>query len=87
MLGKVLRLIAAAGVADSAELARRMGVSYMLMQGMLETLAGEGYLKPVAARPSAACSHCPMRRGCLIDGKTRLWALSGKGKRVLARQA
>jgi hypothetical protein len=85
VLVKLLRQIAAEGSADSAALARRLGVSYALMQSMLDTLSRQGYLKRVATTPSTACAHCPMRRDCLSAGKARLWTLSEKGARVLAR--
>ena len=86
MLQKLLHLIADAGTADSLVLARRLGVAPALMQGMLETLSREGYLKRIAAAPPAVCAQCPLRRDCLSAGKVRLWTLSEKGERVLARQ-
>jgi hypothetical protein len=85
VLVKLLRLIASEGRADSAELAGRLGVAPALMQSMLDTLARQGYLKPVVITPAAACAHCPMRGGCLSGAKARLWTLSEKGKRALEK--
>jgi predicted ArsR family transcriptional regulator len=86
VLLSLLRLVAETGSADSAELARRLGVTPALMQGMLDTLAREGYLKRVVADTSAACAQCPLHRECLSGGKARLWSLSEKGTRALARE-
>ncbi len=86
VLLRLLRLIAEAGSADSAELAHRLGVTPALMQDMLDTLSRQGYLKRVVTDTSAACAQCPMRRDCLSAGKARLWTLSEKGARVLARE-
>jgi hypothetical protein len=81
----LLRLIAGAGGADHAELARALGVTPSLIQEMLDTLSRQGYLKRVVAKPPATCGQCPLRRECPSAGKPRLWILSEKGARVLAR--
>ena len=86
MLVRLLRLIAEAGSADSAELAHSLGVSPALMQSMLDMLSRQGYLKSVVTDTSAACVQCPIRRSCLNGGKARLWTLSEKGVRVLDKQ-
>jgi DNA-binding IclR family transcriptional regulator len=80
----VLWLIAEEGGGDSATLARRLGVSYTLMEAMLETLTREGYLQPVATTATVACEKCPLRRACLGGGRARLWQLSTKGRATLA---
>lgn len=66
MLVKLLRLIAEAGSADSAELAHSLGVTPALMQDMLDTLRRQGYLKRVVTDTSAACVQCPLRRDCRL---------------------
>jgi hypothetical protein len=85
MLKQVLRLIAATGRVDTAELARRLDITPALMQSMLDLLARQGYLQRVITDTTAACTHCPLRKGCLSDGKARLWTLSEKGVQVLSK--
>ncbi|MCK5359662.1 MAG: hypothetical protein KAJ95_03500 [Gammaproteobacteria bacterium] len=86
MLEILLRIVASKGTECSAELARRLGVSHALMENMLDELTRQGYLKAVVGECSVPCERCPMHAACLFDRQARIWALSRKGVRLLARR-
>lgn len=85
MLEELLRMAASAGTACSAELAQRLGVSPALLGDMLDALTRQGYLKGIPAGCSVACEACPWHSGCLCERNARVWALTQKGERLLAR--
>lgn len=85
MLFRLLQLIAAEGHGDCAALAKRLGVSEALMAQMLDTLNREGYLKS-ATTAAAGCGRCPHYRDCPLGAVFRLWMLTAKGQRTLAKQ-
>lgn len=82
----LLRIVASKGTESSAELARRLGVSHTLMENMLDELTRQGYLKAVVGECSVPCERCPMHAACLFGRQARIWALSGKGERLLSRR-
>jgi hypothetical protein len=86
MLEILLRIIASKGTQCSAELAHRLGVSQVLMGNMLEELARQGYLKTIVVGCSASCERCPMITSCQFRRQARIWMLSQKGERLLARR-
>ena len=82
----LLRIVASKGTECSAELARRLGVSHALTENMLDELTRQGYLKAVVGECSIPCERCPMHAACLFDRQARIWALSRKGERLLAKR-
>jgi predicted ArsR family transcriptional regulator len=86
VLEKVLRMISAEGTASTDTLAGRLGVSHALMQNMLEDLTRQGYLKTVADECPISCDACRLHTACLFPGRARIWILSSKGERLLARR-
>lgn len=86
MLETILRIVASKGTECSSELARRLGVSHTLMENMLDELMRQGYLKAVVADCSIPCERCPMHTACLFGKQARIWALSPKGERLLAKR-
>jgi DNA-binding IscR family transcriptional regulator len=82
----LLRLVASKGTECSAELARRLGVSPALMENMLEELTRQGYLEIVVEGCSAPCEHCPLRAACRFQRQARIWALTPRGKSLLAKR-
>jgi len=82
----LLRIVASKGTECSSELARRLGVSHALTEDMLDELTRQGYLKAVVGECSVPCERCPMHAACLFDRQSRIWALSRKGERLLAKR-
>jgi len=85
VLETILRIVASKGTECSSELARRLGVSRALTKNMLDELTRQGYLKAVVGECSVPCERCPMHAACLFGRQARIWALSRKGERLLAR--
>lgn len=83
MLEALLRIVASKGTAASPELARRLNVSYALLESMLDELTRQGLLKVVAGGGSDSCRRCPLSSACLYRREGRIWALSRKGERWL----
>jgi len=86
VLETLLRIVASKGTECSAELARRLGVSHALTENMLDELVQQGYLKVVVGECSVPCERCPMHAACLFGRRARIWALSRKGERLLAKR-
>lgn len=86
MLHTLLRIVASRGTECSAELARRLGVSHVLMENMLEELTREGYLKAVIGKRSDPCEHCPLHKACLFEAQARIWSLTQRGESLLAKR-
>ena len=86
MLETLLRIVASKGTECSVELARRLGVSHALTENMLDELTRQGYLKAVVGECSIPCERCPLHTACLFGRQARIWALSRKGERLLARR-
>jgi DNA-binding transcriptional MocR family regulator len=82
----LLRIVESKGIECSSELARRLGVSHALMENMLDELTRQGYLKAVVGGCSVPCERCPTHTACLFRGQARIWALSPKGERLLAKR-
>ena len=82
----LLRTVASEGTECSAELARRLGVSHILVEDMLDELTRQGYLKAAVGKCSVPCERCPMHAAGRFDRQARIWVLSGKGERLLARR-
>jgi len=86
VLETILRIVASKGTECSSELARRLGVSHALTEDMLDELTQQGYLKAVVVECSVACERCPMHAACRFSRQARIWALSPKGERLLAKR-
>ena len=87
MIRKLLRLAVALGTARSAELGQALGVSPALARQMLEVLERAGYLNSVAQSCSVPCQRCPARTLCIFSNGPRIWVLSEKGEKLLAKTA
>lgn len=86
MLETLLRIVATKGTADCSELARMLGVSSALTENMLDELTRQGYLKAVVGECSVPCERCPLRTACLFRRQPRIWSLTRKGERLLAKR-
>jgi DNA-binding IclR family transcriptional regulator len=86
VLDTLLCIVASRGTESSTELARRLGVSHVLLENMLEELTREGYLKAVVGEGSLPCEYCPLHRACLFEQQARIWALSERGENLLAKR-
>ncbi|HEY7320377.1 MAG TPA: helix-turn-helix domain-containing protein [Candidatus Binatia bacterium] len=85
MLRELLRLTAGMGTARTTELAQALGVNRALAQQMLETLEREGYLKSVVQGCALPCESCPQEVECLFCNQPRIWILTEKGQKLLAK--
>jgi predicted ArsR family transcriptional regulator len=84
-LEQLLRLAAGRGTAQTAELARDLEVTPALVRQMLEELTRQGYLETVVAGCSTPCERCPLHAACLYRNQPRIWILTRKGEKWLAR--
>ena len=84
MLRKFLRLAFGRDTAETADLARELGVSVQQVRLMMETLERLGYLEKVAAGCEPSCEHCAQSPACLPNESPQMWKLTGKGERYLA---
>jgi predicted ArsR family transcriptional regulator len=85
MIRKLLRLAAAMGTARSSELAQALGVSPEIAQQMLDVLERAGYLNSVVHGCSIPCQRCPLHMACLFRNGPRIWVLTEKGEKLLAK--
>jgi hypothetical protein len=85
MLRKLLRLAAGLGTARSSELAQALGVSPGLAQQMLDVLERGSYLNSVVPGCSIPCERCPVRAACLFRNQPRIWVLTEKSEKFLAK--
>ena len=85
MLRKLLCLAAGMGTARSSELAQALGVSPALAQQMLEVLERQGYLNSVVQGCAIPCEGCPVEAECLFCNQPRIWILTEKGEKCLAK--
>ncbi len=87
MLEKLLAMLRRGNVYSYADLARELGVSEALLEGMLENLARLGYLRLVSNPPAGCepagefCRKCAMKGACAVGGQGRVWTLTQKGSR------
>ena len=93
MLEKLLAMLRRGNVYSYADLARELGVSEALLEGMLENLARLGYLRLVSNPPAGCqsaggslanvghCQGCSMKGACAVGGQGRVWTLTEKGSR------
>lgn len=84
MLEQLLELVANGGLSTSEEVARRLSVSRLLVEAMLEELARLGYLRSVLSGCSGHCAGCAMG-GCSAVGRGRAWALTETGARTASQ--
>lgn len=79
MLEKLLSEIRESNTLSPVLLAEKMDVSIQMIEGMLETLKAQGYLRSFADKcdPVKACEVCALSNMCMIkkDEKTRIWVL------------
>jgi hypothetical protein len=87
MLRRTLALIAGCqGVCSYDELARELGVSQALVERLVADLLRSGCLRMAIDECAAeGCATCPLRTSCSLPEGVRLWQLTEKGRRWLAR--
>ncbi len=87
MLRRLLTLIAdRRGVSSYDELARELGVSQALVEQLVAELLRSGCLRmAIDECVPAGCASCPLRASCSLPEGVRLWQLTEKGRRWLAR--
>lgn len=87
MLFQLLRVVHSRSAHSLKELARQLDVSQELVESMIEELARLGYLRPLAAKCSDECSHCPVGDTCAIGGLGRVWVMTESGQRIAQAEA
>jgi predicted transcriptional regulator len=85
MLRELLRAIDQSGTVSTAELARRIGFSEVLVRQALRDLERRGYLEsglPDSTRDRCvpACAECPVLPQCF----SAVWQLTEKSRKYLA---
>jgi hypothetical protein len=87
MLRRLLALIAGRqGVCSYDDLARELGVPRPLVEQLVADLLRSGCLRmAVDECVVEGCASCPLRTSCSLSGGVRLWELTDKGRRWLAR--
>lgn len=87
MLRRLLALVAdRQGVWSYDELARELGVSQALVERLVADLLRSGCLRmAIDECMPAGCASCPLRTSCSLPEGVRLWQLTEKGRRWLAR--
>jgi len=85
MIRKLLQLAVAMGTARSSELAQALGVGPEIAQQMLEVLEREGYLHSDVQGCSIPCQRCPLHAACLFCNGPRIWVLTEKSEKLLAK--
>ena len=68
------------------ELAEKVGVGTDLLAQMVGDLERSGYLKAVRPGCDAPCRNCSTASGCSPLREGRLWAVTERGLRALARR-
>jgi len=79
MLEQLLKTLRQGSVHTYAGLARTLGVSEALLEGMLADLERMGYLRLVNEQCSGHCQGCPFGGICAIGGQGRIWTLTERG--------
>ena len=87
MLFQLLKVIHSMSAHSLKELAQQLDVSQELVESMIEELARLDYLRPLAAKCSDECGHCPVGGMCAIGGLGRVWALTESGRRIAQADA
>jgi len=87
MLRRLLALIAdRRGVCSYDDLAQELGVSPPLVEQLVADLLHSGCLRMAIDECVAeGCTSCPLHTSCSLPGSVRLWQLTDKGRRWLAR--
>jgi hypothetical protein len=87
MLRRLLALIAdRQGVCSYDDLARGLGVSRALVEQLVADLLRSGCLRmAIGECVVEGCMSCPLHTSCSLPGDVRLWELTDKGRRWLAR--
>jgi hypothetical protein len=87
MLRRLLTLIAdRRGVCSYDDLARELGVSRPLVEQLVADLLRTGCLRMAIDQCVVkGCTACPFRTSCSLPDGVRLWQLTDKGRRWLAR--
>jgi len=87
MLRRLLALIAdRRGVCSYDELARELGVSRPLVEQLVADLLRSGCLgMAIDQCVVEGCASCPLHTSCSLPDSVRLWQLTDKGRRWLAR--
>jgi DNA-binding HxlR family transcriptional regulator len=77
MLAELLQRITESGTVRPGELARKLGVSEALLEGMLADLERSGYLRRVEGCSQGGCPACPAAGSCSTR-KGRVWVRTHK---------
>jgi hypothetical protein len=92
MLRRILALLASGGARRLEDLALDLGVDRAEVEDMLRQLCSLGYIEELTAalagscrdgekKSCAGCSGCGMASFCGQTPKSRVWALTPKGKK------
>jgi len=79
LLQRLLEAVARGGTHTRSELARELGVSQELLQGMIDDLARRGYLRPTGEGCDEHCATCLLHDTCAVGSPGQIWALTEKG--------
>ena len=92
MLQQMLHLVADGDVTTREALAHALGVSQELVSQMMSQLAAQGYLADAREYPAdgeqcvGGCTGCGLSTSCGIQEGLRIWTLTEKGWRAVARR-
>jgi len=78
MLGTLLGLIEEGGARRIADLAKKLDVTPLLIETMLEDLGRRGYLKRIDGSCNTQCESCPFAGLCSSGSSSGVWVLTEK---------
>jgi len=84
-LRKLLQLLADGDAHTVSDLADRLGVDQALVEHMLQTLQRTHYIQALGPGCSGQCERCGARTICILLAGGRIWTLTERGQRLLAR--
>jgi len=87
LLRRLIRILDEGGTHTYSALAQRLGISEMLLEGMLQDLTRMGYLRAVGGVCDTRCAACPLASACAVGQPGRIWVLTDRGRRSVERQA
>lgn len=86
MLEQLLKRLGQGGTFTYSELAKDLGISEAMLDGMLHDLARAGYVRSISKSCKTHCAACAMSGICAVGTPGQVWTLTEKGGRALCVQ-